>query len=121
MSLADIVRPGGRHRAVDEVARLRQQMYPLLILVCWLMGKLREATAARDAANAKVSRLGEVEAQLAETTRYAEALEAEVLALRSQLANSRKAGALTAHPAVAETQWIPVVTLPEAAAKGDLR
>ncbi|MFF4848740.1 hypothetical protein [Streptomyces sp. NPDC001194] len=121
MSLADIVRPHGRHRAVDEVARLRTLNLSLLVLLWHLMRRLVEATAARDAANAKVSFLGEVAAQAAEATQRADRLEAEVIALRAQLANNRKAGSLAAHPAVTDTQWIPVLTLPDAAAKGALR
>ncbi|MFK0222846.1 hypothetical protein ACIQWN_32220 [Streptomyces vinaceus] len=114
----------GQHRAIDEVARLRTQMYPLLVYVAWLIGKLREATTARDAANAKVSRLGEVEAQLAETTQRADALTAEVTALRAQLANACAVSDRPARAAVTATQPIPIVAsagvwpLSEAAARG---
>ncbi|MEV6580198.1 hypothetical protein AB0M92_18770 [Streptomyces sp. NPDC051582] len=101
----------GQHRAVDEVARLRAQMYPLLVLVAWLIGKLREATAARDTANAKVSRLGEIEAQLAETTHQLTVQTAELRELRAFKANHSRTGDLRNHPAVAETQPIPVVSL----------
>lgn len=111
MSLLGISRPPRAHRAVDEVVRLRHLLAKAHAGLGLMHHRLHEATAARDAANAKVSRLGEVEAQLAETTQYATHLEAEVIALRSQLANSRKVGALTAHPAVTETQPIPVLPL----------
>ncbi|MFD5508955.1 hypothetical protein ACFWIB_14430 [Streptomyces sp. NPDC127051] len=121
MSLLGIARPQRQHRAVDEVNRLRHLLAKAHAGLGLMRHQLDQATAARDAANAKVSYLGEVEAQAAEATQRADALEAEVLALRSQLANTRKAGALTAHPAVTDTQWIPVLTLPDAAAKGVLR
>lgn len=111
MSLADIVRPHGRHRAVDEVARLRAQSLSLVVLVCHLMRRLVEATAARDAANAKASRLGDAELRAAEATRRLEAQTAELRELRAFKANATRVGDLKSHPAVAETQPIPVVSL----------
>jgi hypothetical protein len=111
VSLLDIARPSGLHRAVDEVHRLRHLLAKAHAGLGLMRDQLDQAHAARDAANAKVSQLGEVTAQLAETTQHADALEVEVTALRSQLANTRKVGSLAAHPAVAETQPIPVLPL----------
>lgn len=105
MSILGIARPTGKRRAVDEVDRLRAQMRLLVFLLWWLAVQLAQAAA-------KASRCSEAEEQAAEATQRADALEAEVTALRSQLANVRKRGDLAAHLAVAETQPIPVVTAP---------
>lgn len=121
MSLLGIARLPRAHRAVDEVDRLRHLLAKAHAGLGLMRHQLDQATAARDAANAKVSRLGEVEAQAAEATHRADTLAAEVIALRSQLANTRKAGDLTSHPAVTETQPIPILTLPEAAERGHLK
>lgn len=110
-AIAAIAHPKGQHRMADENARLQYRLDKSSAANAELRRRLAEATHARDAANAKVSRLGEVEAQAAEATHRADTLTAEVIALRSQLANTRKAGDLTSHPAVTETQWIPVVPL----------
>ncbi|MER6778413.1 MULTISPECIES: hypothetical protein [unclassified Streptomyces] len=124
-AIAAIAHPTGRRRAVDEVARLRAQSLSLVVLVWHLMRRLVEATAARDAANAKISQLGEVEAQLAETTQHATRLEAEVTALRAQLANTNAVSDRPAYAAVTETQEIQIIAsagkvwpLSEAAARG---
>lgn len=111
MSLLGIARPGGRHRAVDEVLRLRSQLVPLLILICDLSRRLAVATAGWDAANAKANRLGDAESRAAEATRQLQAQTAELYELRAFYANATKVGDLTAHPAVTETQPIPVLPL----------
>ncbi|MEU8839996.1 hypothetical protein AB0D97_12815 [Streptomyces roseus] len=124
MSLLGIARPHGRHRAVDEVTRLRRQMFPLIVLIVDLMRRLVEATAARDAANAKASRLGDAELRAAEATQRADALAAEVTALNAALANATAVSDRPARAAVTETQPIPIVRsasvwpLGEAAARG---
>jgi multidrug efflux pump subunit AcrA (membrane-fusion protein) len=119
--LLDIARPSGLHRAVDEVLRLRYLLDKAKAGNTELRRRLLEATTARDAANAKASQLGDAELRAAEATQRADNLEREVTALRSQLANSRKVGDLPAHPAVTETQRIPVFTLPEANERGHLQ
>lgn len=110
MSLLGIARPSGLHRAVDRVRELREALAEAAVRYADLSRRFAEATAARDAANAKASRLGDAELRAAEATQRADNLEAEVTALRSQLANSRKTGDLGQHPAVTETQPIPVVS-----------
>lgn len=120
-AIAAITHPTGKRRAVDEVTRLRSQLVPLLILICDLSRRLAIATAGWDAANAKASQLGDVELRAAEATQRADALEREVTALRSQLANTRKVGDLGQHPAVTETQAMPVLTLSDAARLGYLK
>lgn len=111
MSLLGIARPGGRHRAVDEVLRLRSQLVPLLILICDLSRRLAVATAGWDAANAKANRLSGIEEYAAEATRKLQAQTAELYELRAFYANATKVGDLGAHPAVTETQPIPVLPL----------
>lgn len=106
-AIAAIAHPTGRRRAVDEVDRLRAQMRLLLFLIWWLAVQLAQAAT-------KASRCSVAEEQAAEATRRADSLEAEVTALRSQLANVRKRGDLPSHPAVTETQPIPVVAKPAA-------
>lgn len=110
-----------KHRAVDEVLRLRSQLVPLLILICDLSRRLAVAMAGWDAANAKASQLGDAESRAAEATRRLQAQTAELYELRAFYANATKVGDLTAHPAVTETQRIPVITLPEAAERGHLQ
>ncbi|MCX5407458.1 hypothetical protein OHA37_26795 [Streptomyces sp. NBC_00335] len=111
MSLLDIARPHGRHRAVDEVQRLRSQLVPLLILICDLSRRLAVATAGWDAANAKANRLSSIEETAAEATRQLQAQTAELRELRAFKANATAVSSLTAHPAVTETQPIPVLPL----------
>lgn len=125
MSLLGISRPPRAHRAVDEVVRLRHRLAKARAGLGLLRHQLDEANAARDAANAKVSQLGEVEAQLAETTQRATRLEAEVTALRAQLANTNAVSDRPAYAAVTETQEIQIIAsagkvwpLSEAAARG---
>ncbi|GAA3384373.1 hypothetical protein [Streptomyces racemochromogenes] len=111
MSLLGIARPSGRHRVLDRLLQLEHLLARERAATGELRRRLVEATEARDAANAKASRLGDAVIREAEATQRATALEAEVTALRSQLANHRKTGTLAAHPAVAETQPIPVLPL----------
>jgi hypothetical protein len=111
MSLLDIARPSGLHRAVDEVHRLRHLLAKAHAGLGLMRYQLDQANAGRDAANAKVSELGEVTAQLAEATQQLRAQTAELRELRAFYANATKVGDLTAHPAVAETQPIPVLPL----------
>jgi hypothetical protein len=110
VSLLGIARPHGRHRAVDEVLRLRFQLVPLLILICDLSRRLAVAVAGWDAANAKASRLGDAESRAAEATRQLHAQTAELRALRAFKANANAVSDLPWHPAVTETQPIPVVS-----------
>lgn len=110
-------RPKGQHRMADENTRLQYRLDKSSAANDELRRRLAEATTARDTANAKVSYLGEIEAQLAATTHRADALEREVTALRSQLANTRKVGDLSAHPAVTETQSMPAVSKPASPAE----
>lgn len=111
MTFPGIARPVRRHRAVDEVERLRHRLAKAYAGLGLMRCQLDQATAARDAANAKVSRLGEVEAQLAETTRQLNAQTAELRELRAFYANATKVSDLGSHPAVTETQPIPVLPL----------
>lgn len=105
MSLLGIARPSGRHRAVDEVTRLRQQLLALALLTASLYRRLAQATAARDAANAKASRLSEIEEYAAEVTR-------ERNRLRAALANATSvhvaAGVRNISPGDEPTQPIPL-------------
>lgn len=107
----------GRHRAVDEVARLRVLSAQLLLLTCWLIVQLTRSTA-------KASRCSVAEEQAAEATRKAEGLEAEVTALQAELANARGVSDRPARAAVTETQEMRIIRsanvwpLPEAAARG---
>lgn len=111
MSLLDIARTSGRHRALDEVLRLRYLLDKAKAGNSELRRRLHEATAARDTANAKASHLRDVELQATEVTRQLEAQTAELLALRAFKANATKVSDLTAHMAVTETQPIPVPPL----------
>lgn len=110
-AIAAIAHPTGRHRAADEVLRLRSQLVPLLILICDLSRRLAVAMAGWDAANAKANRLSDVEEIAAEATQTLRAQTAELLELRAFHANATAVGDLAAHPAVAETQPIPVLPL----------
>lgn len=113
--LGEIVRPRvrrpNRHRAIDEVTRLRSQLVPLLILICDLSRRLAIATAGWDAANAKASQLRDAESLAAEATRRLQAQTAELYELRAFYANATKVGDLSSHPAVTEAQPIPVLPL----------
>lgn len=120
-AIAAIAHPKGRHRAADEVVRLRSQLVPLLILICDLSRRLAVAVAGWDAANAKVSRLSGIEETAAETTRQLREQTAELLELRAFHANATAVSDLGQHPAVTETQAIPVLTLSDAARWGYLK
>lgn len=109
MTILGIARPHGRHRAADEVLRLRSQLVPLLILICDLSRQLAVAVAGWDAANAKVNRLSGVEEVAAEATQKLREQIAELRELRAFKANATAVSDLGAHPAVAETQPMPVV------------
>jgi hypothetical protein len=110
-AIAAIAHPTGRRRAVDEVLRLRSQLVPLLILICDLSRRLAVAVAGWDAANAKANRLGDAESRAAEAMRQLQAQTAELRELRAFKANATAVSDLGAHPAVAETQPIPVLPL----------
>lgn len=125
MSLLGISRLPRAHRAVDEVDRLRHLLAKAHAGLGLMRHQLDQANAARDAANAKVSRLGDAELRAAEATHRADTLAAEVIALRSQLANVNVVSDRPARAAVTETQPIPIVAstgtvwpLGEAAARG---
>lgn len=111
-AIAAITHPTGRHRAADEVLRLRSQLVPLLILICDLSRRLAVAMAGWDAANAKANRLSSIEEIAAEATRQLQAQTVELLELRAFKANATAVSDLGAHPAVTETQPIPVVSKP---------
>ncbi|MET9467395.1 hypothetical protein ABZY44_21830 [Streptomyces sp. NPDC006544] len=98
-------RGNGRHRAADEVLRLRAQKDVLLLLIYWLLVQLAQAAV-------KASRCYVAEEQAVEATRRVKELEAEVTALTSALANALSVSDLSQHPAVTETQPLPVVVLP---------
>ncbi|MFE2324653.1 hypothetical protein ACFXD5_12160 [Streptomyces sp. NPDC059385] len=95
MSVLHIGRPRGQHRAVDRVATLEHQLEKAQALTADLQYRLTIATAGWDNANAKVSQLRDELSRAAEATRQ----------------NTAAVSSLTAHPAVAETQPIPVVPL----------
>ena len=111
MSLLGIARPSGMHRAVDEVLRLRYLLDKARAGNTELRHRLGEATAARDTANAKASQLRDAEIRAAEATRQLQAQTAELRSLRAFHANATKVGDLGQHPAVTETQPIPVLPL----------
>ncbi|MGW4505760.1 hypothetical protein ACWENO_14080 [Streptomyces sp. NPDC004436] len=106
MSLAGIarMRPRGRgqHRAIDEVTRLRAELERERARNRDLQHRLEVATTGWDKANAKVSRYRDERDRAVEATRQ----------------NQQAVSSLTAHPAVADTQQLQVVTLHEAAEKG---
>ncbi|MFE2850638.1 hypothetical protein ACFXJO_05820 [Streptomyces lavendulae] len=124
MSLLGIARPVGRHRAADEVARLREALAEAAVRYTDLSRRYAEATAARDAANAKANRLSEAEENAAEATRQLADREAEIAALKAALANATAVSDRPARSAVVETQPIPIVEsraiwpLGEAATRG---
>lgn len=110
MSLPVIARLPRKHRAVDEVARLRESMAEAAVRYADLSRRYAEATTARDRANAKANRLSGIEETAVEATQRADALEAEVKALQAALANATAVSDRPARAAVTETQPIPVVT-----------
>jgi len=111
VSLLGIARPSGTHRAVDRLVVLQHRLMKAHAGLGLLRHQLDEATAARDAANAKVNRLGDAELRAAEATRQLQAQTAELRELRAFKANATKVGDLSSHPAVADTQPIPTVSL----------
>lgn len=70
-----------RHKAADEVARLRHQLQGAGFLIAGLRQQVTDARAAEDRANAKATRLDEAEA-------YAKAVEQELNELRAFKANA---------------------------------
>lgn len=69
-----------RHRAVDEVVRLRHELEGAGHFIAELQQKVTDAQAAADKANAKAGRVDEAEA-------YAKAAKAELAELRAFKAN----------------------------------
>lgn len=111
MSLLDIARPRGQHRAIDRVAQLERDLAQAAAIEADLRYRLAIATAGWDTANAKASQLRDVELRAAEATRQLQAQTAELYELRAFYANATKVSSLSLHPAVAETQPIPVLPL----------
>ena len=105
MSLLGIPRPGGRHRAVDEVHRLRAELDQERARTADLRRQLDTAKDGWDAANAKASQYRDERDRAVEATRQ----------------NQQAVSSLTALPELTETQPIRVITLPEAATKGALQ
>ncbi|MFI5831013.1 hypothetical protein ACIA6C_27830 [Streptomyces sp. NPDC051578] len=95
MSLLHISRPRGQHRAIDRVAVLEQQLAEAKARASVLQYRLTMATAERDDLIAKANRLREELARAVEATRQ----------------NTAAVSSLAAHPAVVETQPIPVLPL----------
>lgn len=85
----------GQHRAADEVTRLRAELDQERARSADLRRQLDTATTGWDAANVKVNQLRDELARAVEATRQ----------------NQTAVSSLTAHPAVTETQPIPVVPL----------
>ncbi|MFF5703463.1 hypothetical protein ACFY7H_13280 [Streptomyces sp. NPDC012794] len=95
MSRLAITRHRGQHRAVDRVAVLEHQLEKARALAADLQYRLAIATAERKHADAKANQLeGELSGAV-EATRQ----------------NASAVSSLTWHPAVAETQPIPVLPL----------
>jgi uncharacterized coiled-coil DUF342 family protein len=85
----------GQHRAVDEVTRLRAELDQERARSADLRRQLDTATTGWDKANAKVNRLRDERDRAVEATRQ----------------NQTAVSSLTAHPAVTDTQPIPVLPL----------
>ncbi|MCY0916973.1 hypothetical protein OS965_02130 [Streptomyces sp. H27-G5] len=124
MSLLDIARPGGRHRVLDRLLLVEHCLAKSAAANGELRRRLTEATAARDTANAKASQLRDAEIRAAEATQQLADRDAEIAALKAQLANVTAVSDRPARAAATETQPIPVVTskavwpLGEARARG---
>ncbi|KOU30004.1 hypothetical protein ADK53_30525 [Streptomyces sp. WM6373] len=88
-------RPRGQRRAVDEVTRLRAELDQERARSADLRRQLDTATTGWDQANAKVNRLRDERDRAVEATRQ----------------NQTAVSSLTAHPAVTDTQPIPVLPL----------
>lgn len=93
--IRDLAHGHGQHRAVDEVTRLRAELDQERARSADLRRQLDTATDGWDAANAKASQYRDERDRAVEATRQ----------------NTTAASSLTAHPAVSETQPIPVVPL----------
>lgn len=89
-----------RHKAIDEVARLRHQLDGAGLLFAGMRLQVAQAEDARDKANAKANRLQEAEA-------HAEKAEAQMRAMAAELAELRAfhatATAVTVPPMVRDT------------------
>lgn len=85
----------GQHRAIDRVAQLEAELDQERARSRDLRRQRDEAQAARDTANAKVNQLRDDLSRAVEATRQ----------------NQAAVSSLTAHPAVTETQPIPVLPL----------
>lgn len=98
----------GRHRAVDQVARLERELAGARLLIDGLRIQLADANQARDQANARANELAEADAR-------AERLETETAALRAELANTHHVSAPPGHrdidPDDQPTEPIPVLPL----------
>ena len=105
MSLLGIPRPGGRHRAVDEVIRLRAELDQERARSADLRRQLDTAKGGWDTANAKASQYRDERDRAVEATRQ----------------NQQAVSSLTRDPAVTDTQPIRVITLPEADRWGYLK
>jgi hypothetical protein len=105
VSILGIARPRGQHRAVDRVTRLERDLARAAATEADLRYRLAIATAGWDNANAKVSQLRDELSRAAGATRQ----------------NQQAVSSLTSHPAVADTQPTPVLTLPDAARWGYLK
>jgi hypothetical protein len=124
VSLLDIVRPPGIHRAVDKVDRLQHKLARSEAGRTELRRRLTESEQARDTANAKASRLEDAVLAAAVVTQERDALLAELVALRAELATATAVGQLPARdvwPGCEDTQQIQVITLHDAARRGYLR
>lgn len=98
----------GRHRATDEVARLRHQLEGAGCLIAGLRADIAEANAARDAANAKANRVDEAEAEARKAREEADQMRTELVELRAFKANITAVSDL---PSVVDTQPIDVQPL----------
>ncbi|WP_327738401.1 hypothetical protein OG749_36065 [Streptomyces nojiriensis] len=103
--LRERTRGHGQHRAVDEVIRLRAELDQERARTTDLRRQLDTAKNGWDKANAKASQYRDERDRAVEATRQ----------------NRQAVSFLTAHPAVADTQPTPILTLPEAAERGRLK
>jgi chromosome segregation ATPase len=110
VSLLGIARSHGRHRGAT-VRELHQRIAALQVS----RRELKAAMARLAAENHQLQR------QLDGAGWGLEEAQREIGSLRAALANATSASDLHLHQAVMETQPIPVITLAEAARKGDLK
>lgn len=104
-----------RHKAVDEVDRLRHELAGAGHCIASLRQQLTAARAAEDRANAKAVRVDEAEARATAAEQQAAAMDTELAQLRAFKANvtavSAPAGVRDIDPDDHPTQPIPVRTL----------